>query len=66
MKILLTAFEPFGGDEKNVSLEVLNEASAPEGCALAKLVLPVAFQKAEDRINEMIDRENPDAVICLD
>ena len=65
MKILLTAFEPFGGDEKNVSLEVLNEASAPEGCTLAKLVLPVAFQKAEDRINETIDRENPDAVICF-
>ena len=46
MKILVTAFEPFGADDKNASLEVLKRLSAPEGCELIKAVVPVVFGKA--------------------
>ena len=31
MKILLTAFEPFGGEEINASLEALRRVEAPDG-----------------------------------
>ena len=64
-RILVTAFEPFGADEKNASLEVLDRLVAPEGCELIKAVVPVVFGKAAACVNELIDREKPAAVICL-
>ena len=46
-KILITAFEPFGGKETNASAEILR--LLPEelcGCSVRKLLLPVVFGKA--------------------
>ena len=65
MKVLITAFEPFGGDDKNASLETMNALDAPADCSLIKLIVPVVFRKAADIVNDAIDREDPDAVICL-
>lgn len=65
MKILVTAFEPFGADDENASLEVLKRLSAPDGCELIKTVVPVVFGKAVEKVNGLIDLERPDAVICL-
>jgi len=64
-KILITAFEPFGGDDKNASLETMNALDVPADCSLIKLAVPVVFRKAADIVNGAIDREDPDAVICL-
>ena len=61
-KILITAFEPFGGRESNTSAEVLR--LLPEeiaGCSVRKLQLPVAFGKAA----ESVLREAADAVFLL-
>ena len=65
MKILITAFEPFGEDDKNASLEVLRRLEPVDGCELVKITLPVIFGKAAELANEVIDREDPDAVILL-
>ena len=65
MRLLVTAFEPFGQDRDNASLEVMKRLSAPEGCELIKKMIPVVFGKAAEVVNELIDREKPDVVICL-
>lgn len=65
MKILVTAFEPFGDNDKNASLEVLNALEPADGRELIKLVVPVVFGKAADIVNNTIDLERPDAVILL-
>ena len=50
-KILITAFEPFGGSDRNVSGEVLKRL--PDvffGIPVEKLILPVCFQKAAENV----------------
>ena len=60
--ILVTAFEPFGGRERNASSEVLR--LLPDeigGVMIRKLLLPVVFGKAA----ELALRESADAVFLL-
>ena len=50
-KILITAFEPFGGSERNASGEVLKRLpDAFLGIPVKKLTLPVCFGKAADAV----------------
>ena len=66
MKILITAFEPFGGDDRNASQEVMN--ALPEdlrGAEIRKLCLPVEFGRAAELAREAAERLRPDAVVCL-
>ena len=61
-KILITAFEPFGGSPRNAPAEVLR--LLPEeisGCEVRKLLLPVVFGKAA----AMVLRREEDAVFLL-
>ncbi len=60
--ILITAFEPFGGNERNASAEVLRLLPEKIGrCGIRKLLLPVAFGKAAGRVLP----EPADAVFML-
>lgn len=66
MKILLTAFEPFGGNELNSSWEVavlLPDTIA--NCEIVKEKLPVDFHTAGDCLRSCIERHSPDVVVCL-
>lgn len=66
MKILVTAFEPFGGETLNASKEALalvDERST--GAQLVKLALPVVFGGAAEMLIEAVRRERPQAVLCL-
>lgn len=66
MKILLTAFEPFGGEAINPALEAVNLVADKIGEAdIVKLTVPTVFQKSAAVIAAAIDRERPDAVLCL-
>ena len=48
-KLLITAFEPFGGSSRNASSEVLKRLPAElDGCTVEKLLLPVVFQAAAE------------------
>ena len=63
MKILITAFEPFGGESVNPAQEAV--ALVREEIASAKIVkctVPVVFGKAIETVCSAIDRELPDAV----
>ncbi len=66
MKILLTAFEPFGGERVNsacLALELLPERLGD--IELARTVLPTAFDLSGEVLLRAMDRERPDAVLCL-
>ncbi|WP_144721033.1 pyroglutamyl-peptidase I [Agrococcus jejuensis] len=67
MRILLTAFEPFGGDAENASREAvlrLAERDVP-GVDLAVGILPVAFATAPTRLRALVDEHAPDAVLAI-
>ena len=66
MKILLTAFEPFGGEKINAAQEaaalVKDEIA---GARIVKMTVPVVFGKSIEAVLSAIRREQPDAVLCL-
>ena len=65
MKILLTGFEPFGGETVNPSWEAVEQLRAPEGTELVKLRLPVVFREAGERLAEALAAEKPDLTLCV-
>ena len=66
MKLLLTAFEPFGGDEINSSLEVLKAIPDKIGDKeIYKLQVPVVFGKAGETVLNEAKKIGPDAILSL-
>ncbi len=65
MKILLTAFEPFGGEATNASLEAMKRIRAPQGIELIRLEVPTVFARAGESVLRAVREVKPDAVICL-
>ncbi|MGI6879471.1 pyroglutamyl-peptidase I [Microbacterium sp. gxy059] len=64
--VLLTGFEPFGGDDRNPSAEAVDAVAArwagPE--TLVAATLPVAFDEAARELRALIDETDPDVVIA--
>lgn len=66
MKVLVTGFEPFGADSINASWEAVRRL--PERMADIDVVaecVPVVFGDAARIVEELIERERPDAVLCI-
>lgn len=66
MKFLITGFMPFGGESVNPSWDAV--AILPdkiEDRDIVKLRLPVSFNRAPQMVIDAIEREKPDAVICV-
>ena len=61
VRILVTAFEPFGGSDTNISQRVLDAILAD----VAKLLLPVSFRRAPEVLNEAIEQFQPDVIIAM-
>lgn len=64
--ILVTAFEPFGGDGINPTELILSRLPGElEGVHISKLLLPVEFMRAPELALKEIGRLSPAAVIML-
>ncbi|WP_296136429.1 hypothetical protein [uncultured Tessaracoccus sp.] len=63
--VLVTGFEPFGGDTENASMAALDAllASWDGGAHLVGERLPVEFDEAP--LRRAVDRHRPDLVLCL-
>lgn len=65
--VLLTGFEPFGGDSSNPSGEAVHVVAAhwtgPE--VLVSAVLPVTFDGAARQLRELIAEHRPEVVIAV-
>lgn len=64
MKILLCAFDPFGGESINPALEAV-KAVKVDGIELVKAEIPTVFYKSLEKATVIIDEIAPDAVIMI-
>lgn len=66
MKILITAFDPFGGECINPALEgVMSLPDNILGNEIIKKEIPTVFNKSLKVIEESIEENNPDIIICI-
>ena len=66
MKLLLTAFEPFGGADMNPAQEAVRLVPERIGDTdIVKMDVPVVFGQAIDAVAAAVEREKPDAVLCI-
>lgn len=66
MKILVTGFEPFGGEKINPSIEAVN--SLPdriEETEIVKIQIPVVRWKALAQIEQAVKQYNPDVILSV-
>ena len=64
-KILLTAFDPFGGDAFNAAQYAVENCSAPEGLEIHKFIVPTVFGLAAEKVAGEIERLRPDVIISV-
>ena len=66
MKLLLTAFSPFGGEKINPSLEAVKLVKDKIfETDIIKLEVPTVFGKSIKIVTEAIEKEKPDYVLCI-
>ncbi|MCL2834426.1 MAG: pyroglutamyl-peptidase I [Treponema sp.] len=66
MKLLLTAFDPFGGEKVNPALEAVKLIPERIGTVnIVKLKVPTVFRKSIDNTVKAIKKEKPDVVLCI-
>ena len=66
MKILVTGFDPFGGDTVNPALELIKKLpSEIDGCEIITLEVPTVFHKSIQTIRDAIETHHPDAVLSI-
>ncbi|MFP7224609.1 pyroglutamyl-peptidase I [Priestia filamentosa] len=66
-KVLLTGFEPFGGEKLNPSWEAVKQLHGEviDGVTLVAEQIPTVFGKSVEVIEKLIQQYNPDIVICV-
>ena len=66
MKILVTGFDPFGGEKVNPALEAVKSLpSVIHGAEIRWVEIPTVFYKAAEVLETAIVRFQPDAVLCI-
>lgn len=65
-KLLITGFEPFGGEEINPSWEAVKLLpDVINGYMLDKLLLPVVFGEAAECVLKRAEKIRPDVILCV-
>jgi len=66
MKVLITGFNPFGGESKNPAYEAVKMLPDTfEGIELVKVEIPTEFYKSIEVLRNYIEKEKPEVVICV-
>ncbi len=66
MKILITAFDPFGGDKINPALEAVKlMKDTIAGAEIVKLEIPTVFHDSIDKVVEAMLKEKPDVILNI-
>lgn len=65
-KILVTGFEPFGGEKINPAWEAVKALPETIGCAqVIKLHVPVEFGAGAQKVIDALEAERPEIVLCV-
>ncbi|GAA2323269.1 pyroglutamyl-peptidase I [Streptomyces kunmingensis] len=66
-RVLVTGFEPFGGETVNPSWQAaeLVAAAPPEGLAVTAVQLPCVFGESLAALRAAVERVRPELVVCL-
>ena len=65
-KLLITGFEPFGGETVNPSWETVSRLPSEIGdYSLTKLRIPVVFGEAAEKVLAAADEMRPDVILCV-
>ena len=65
-KLLITGFEPFGGEDMNPSWEAVKRLQGEiNGYSLEKLLIPVVFGEAAEIVIASAERISPDVILCI-
>lgn len=66
MKVLITGFDPFGGEKINPALEAVKKLeNTIAGAEIIKEEIPTVFRKSIDRLENLIEEHRPNIVICV-
>lgn len=66
MKILVTGFDPFGGEKVNPAYEAVKLLPDEiHGAQIVKLEIPTVFSKCGPAVEEGIKKHQPDVVLCV-
>lgn len=66
MKILVTGFDPFGGDTTNPAIEAVKRLPDEiNGAEIIKLEIPTVFEKSATVVKEAMKKEQPDYVLNI-
>ncbi len=66
MKLLLTAFDPFGGEAVNPAQEAVKRVPDQVGDThIVKLEVPTVFGEAISVLKAGLEKHQPDAVLCI-
>ena len=65
VKVLMTGFAPFGGEQSNPSWEAVRQVQAHRGTELRTEELPVTFAGAGRRMTELLQEFKPDLVVMV-
>lgn len=66
MKVLITGFDPFGGEKINPSFEAVKKVQDEvAGAEVIKAQIPTVFKKSIEEVERLITIHEPDVVICV-
>ncbi|MDA9470686.1 pyroglutamyl-peptidase I [Enterococcus sp. 5H] len=66
MKIVVTGFDPFGGEKINPAYEAVKLLpDTINGATIVKVEVPTVFGESGKRVKEAIEQEQPDVVLCV-
>ena len=66
MKILVTGFDPVGGESKNPATEAVKKLPDNiKGAEIVKLEIPTVFKKSSDVIENKLKSDNFDYLLCI-
>lgn len=66
MKILVAAFDPFGGEKINPALEAVKKLEDTiAGAEIVKLEIPTVFQKSGEVLRKKALEVKPDMILCV-